>query len=130
MHDSAALPGIQHHVPRVRGWYGDTISMLGRLGYRTADLQRLGEWDVRSMIHHLQRRYLTGSHRLGSVKETYDRLRDWDSYSCAPYISTGYFTEAYRCLARFRTGSHDLAGVTGRWGVARDSHSSHLHRLC
>ena len=130
MHDSAALPGTRHPVPKVRGWYGDTIHMLGRLGYRTADLLRLCEWDVPSMIHHLQRRYLTGSHRLGSVKETYDRLRDWGSYSCAPYISTGYFTEAYRCLARFRTGSHDLAGVTGRWGVARDSHSSHLHRLC
>ena len=129
MHDSAALPGTRHPTPRVRGWYGDTIHMLGGLGYRTADLLRLGEWDVPSMISDLQRRYLTGSHRLGSVRQTYDRLRDWDSYTSAPYM-THYFTEAYRCLARFRTGSHDLAGVTGRWGVARDSHSSHLHRLC
>lgn len=33
-------------------------------------------------------------------------------------------------LASFRTGSHHLASVTGRWVVPRDSPSSHTHRLC
>lgn len=131
MHDSAALPGTRYPLPRVRGWYGDTLHMLGRLGFRSVDLLRSGAWDITSMIHDLQRRYLTGTHRQGSVKETYDRIRDClDDYSCAPYIGAHYFTETYRCLARFRTGSHDLAVATGRWTLTRDSPSSHSHRLC
>ena len=37
MRDSTALPGIRYPVPRVRGWYGDTLHMLGSLGYSIAD---------------------------------------------------------------------------------------------
>jgi hypothetical protein len=72
---------------------------------------------------------LDRSHRQGPVKAIYDSSRDGASYYCAPYIRSQYFTEAYRTLALFRTGSHDLAGTTGRW-VAQDSSSSHEHRLC
>ena len=86
---------------------------------------------VPSIVGHLQQRYLTGPHRRGSVKQTYDRLRDWESYSSAPYLRTAYFTEAYRTLARFRTGSHDLAAITGRWGaIEHHSSSSHMRQLC
>jgi hypothetical protein len=35
-----------------------------------------------------------------------------------------------RTLARFRTGSHDLAAVIGRWGVERDYSSFHMRQLC
>jgi hypothetical protein len=56
-------------------------------------------------------------------------LRDWEIYSNVPYIRT-HFTEAYRTLARFRTGSHDLAAVIGRWDVERDSSSHHMRQLC
>jgi hypothetical protein len=85
---------------------------------------------VPSIVRHLQQRYLTGPHRQGSVKQTYDRLRDWESYSNVPYVRTHYFTEAYRTLARFRTGSHDLVAVINCWGVERNSSSSHMRQLC
>ena len=130
MHDITALPGTQS-VPRVRGWYGDVVHMLGTRGHDRFGSRYLCELDVPVIVREIQRQYLSGPHRLGSVREIYDRLRDSDSdYSCAPYIRTQYFTEAYRTLARFRTGSHHLASVTGRWVVPRDSPSSHTHRLC
>jgi hypothetical protein len=60
---------------------------------------------------------------------TYDSIRDGESYGCAPYIRRQYFTEAYRTLARFRTGSHDLAGTTGRW-MRSSTSSADEHRIC
>jgi hypothetical protein len=66
MHDSRALPGTHYPVPRVRGWYGDTpVHMLHSLGYSLADPQPIIRWDVPSIVHHLQQRYLTGPHRQG-----------------------------------------------------------------
>ena len=128
MHDIAALPGSQP-IPRVRGWYGDVVHMLGLPGPDRFGPRQLSQLDVPTIVREIQHQYLSGPHRLGSVKGIYDRLRAQD-YTCAPYIRTQYFTEAYRTLARFRTGSHDLASVTGRWGVPRNSPSSHMHRLC
>jgi hypothetical protein len=89
----------------------------------------LSECDTAAIVAHMQRLYLTGPHRQGAVKAIYASLRDGASYCCSPYIRSQYFTEAYWTLARFCTGSHDLAGTTGRW-VTRESSSSHEHRLC
>jgi hypothetical protein len=130
MHDTAALPGTQS-VPRVRGWYGDVIHMLGIGGHVRFGSREIHELDIPAIVREIQHQYLSGPHRLGPDREMYDRLRDTDDYSCAlAYIRTQYFTEAYRTLARFRTGSHHLASVTGRWVVPRDSPSFHTHRLC
>ncbi len=128
MHIAAELPGA-YRPSRHRGWVGDALSLFGS-SYVRASPRCYPETDTRAIVAHFRRRYLTGPHRQGSVKAAYDRLRDGlDGYMCAPYIYTSYFTEAYRTLARFRTGSHDLAGTTGRW-VSRDSTSSFEHRLC
>jgi hypothetical protein len=72
---------------------------------------------------------LTGPHRQGSMMATYDLNRDGESYGCAPYIRQHYFIEAYRTLARFCTGSHNLAGTTGRW-MRSSTSSADEHRIC
>jgi hypothetical protein len=73
---------------------GILLHMLHSLGYSLADPQPIAKWDVPSIVRHLHQRYLTGPHRQGSVKQTYERLRDWESYSSVPYVRTHYCTEA------------------------------------
>jgi hypothetical protein len=113
----------------VRGWFGDAIHIFGRQYCPMGRYDQLPECDTASIVAHMQRLYLTGPRRQGPVKAIYDSLRDGASYCCAPYKRSQYFTEAYRTLARFCTGFHDLAGTTGRW-IARESSSFHEHRLC
>jgi hypothetical protein len=67
MRDSRALPGTHYPVPRLRGWYGDTLHMMHSLGYSLADPRPIAKWDVPSIVRHLHQRYLTGPHRQGSV---------------------------------------------------------------
>jgi hypothetical protein len=129
MQHATALPESCPPLTMVRGWFGDAIHILGRQYSPMGPFDQLPECDTAAIVAHMQRPYLTGPHRQGPVKAVYDSLRDGASYCSAPYIRSQYFTEAYRTLARFRTGSHDLAGTTGRW-VARESSSSHEHRLC
>jgi hypothetical protein len=131
MQHATALPKSCAPLTMVRGWFGDAVQIFGRQYSPMGPFDQLPECDTAAMVAHMQRLYLTGppAHRQGPVKATYDSLRDGASYSCAAYIRSQYFTEAYRTLTGFRTGSHDLAGTTGLW-VARESFSSYEHRLC
>jgi hypothetical protein len=49
MHDTAALPETQS-VPRVRGWYGDVIHMLGIGGHDRFGSREIHELDVPAIV--------------------------------------------------------------------------------
>jgi hypothetical protein len=125
---STALPESCSPPTLVRGWFGDAMAILERT-YRRPCIRSFPECDTSSISTYMQHQYLTGPHRQGSMMATYDSIRDGESYGCAPYIRRQYFTEAYRTLARFRTGSHDLAGTTGRWMRSSIS-SADEDRIC
>jgi hypothetical protein len=124
---STALPESCSPPTLVRGWFGDAMTILGR-AYRRPCIRSFPECDTLAISSYMQHQYLTGPHRQGSMMATYDSIWDGDSYGCAPYIRQQYFTEAYRKLARFRTGSHDLAGTTGRW-MRSSTSSIDEHRI-
>jgi hypothetical protein len=107
---STALPESCSPPTLVRGWFGDAMAILGR-AYRRPCIRSFPECDTSSISSYMQHQYLTGPHRQGSMMATYDSIWDGESYGCAPYIRRQYFIEAHRTLARFRTGSHDLAAL-------------------
>jgi hypothetical protein len=123
-----ALPESCSPPTLVRGWFGDAMAILGR-AYRRPCIRSFPECDTLSILAYMQHQYLTRLHRQGSMMAIYDSIRDGESYGCAPYIRRQYFTEAYRTLAQFRTGSHDLAGTTGRWMRSSTSFADE-HRIC
>jgi hypothetical protein len=125
---STALPKSCLPPTLVRGWFGDAMAILGR-AYRRPCIRSFPECDTSSISSYMQHQYLTGPHGQGPIMAIYDSIWDGKSYGCDPYICTQYFTEAYRKLARFRTGSHDLAGITGRWMRSSTSFADE-HRIC
>jgi hypothetical protein len=125
---STALPESCSPPTLVRGWFGDAMAILGR-AYRRPCIRSFPECDTLAISSYMQHQYLTGPHRQGSMMATYDSIRDGDSYGCAPYIRRQYFIEAYHTLAHFRTGSHDLAGTTGRW-MRSSTSSIDEHWIC
>jgi hypothetical protein len=52
------------------------------------------------------------------------------TFAHIPNVGSSYFTEAYRSLVRFCTGSHNLVAVIGHWGVERDSFSFRMRQQC
>jgi hypothetical protein len=129
---STALPESCLPPTLVRGWFGDAMAILGR-AYRRPCIRSFPDCDTSSISSYMQHQYLIEPHRQGPIMATYDSICRFGTGRATDvpltYAGRTVFTKAYRTSARFRTGSHDLAGTTGQW-MRSSTSSADEHRIC